>query len=63
MDKELLTRLVATLESINENLDFINSSLSDVSEALNNIDENLGGCISIHGKSRFLCITGNITAD
>lgn len=61
MNEELLTRLVDALESINENLDVINSSLSDVSVSLNNIDRNLGGCISVNGKSRFLCITGDVS--
>ena len=61
MNEELLIRLVVALESINENLDAINSFLSDVSVSLNSIDKNLEGCISVNGKSQFLCITGNVT--
>ena len=61
MNEELLTRLVVALESINENLNAINSFLSDVSVSLNSIDKNLEGCISVNGKSQFLCITGNVS--
>ena len=62
MNKELLTRLVIAIESINENLDVINSSLADVSVSLYKMEKNLEGCISVNGKSRFLCITGDVTA-
>lgn len=61
MNEELLTRLVAVLESINENLGVINSSLSDVSVSLDKIDKNLDNCISVSGKGQSLCITGNVT--
>lgn len=63
MNEELLTRLVDTLESINENLDVINSSLADVSVSLYRMEKNLERCISVNGKSYFLCITGNVSTN
>jgi len=56
-----LERIANALESINENLDVINSSLSDVSVSLNSMENNLNRCISVNGKSRFLCITGDVS--
>lgn len=56
MNEELLTRLVDVLESIN-------SSLSDMAVSLDSLDKNLDGCISVsqNGRSRHICITGDVT--
>ena len=61
MNEELLTRLVEALESINENLDVINSSLAETSVSIYKMEKNLKGCISVNGKSQFLCITGDVS--
>ena len=61
MNEELLTRLVKTMEDINENLDVINSSLADMSVSLDSLEKNIVGCISVNGNNRFLCITGNVS--
>ncbi len=61
MYEELLTRLVKTMEDINENLDVINSSLAETSVSIYKMEKNLEGCISVNGKSKFLCITGNVS--
>lgn len=55
MNEELLTRLVEALERINNNL-------SEIAVSLDNIDENIDGCISVsrNGKSRYLCISGDV---
>lgn len=55
MNEELLTRLVEALEGINSNL-------SEIAVSLDNIDENIDGCISVsrNGKSRYLCISGDV---
>ncbi len=55
MNEELLTRLVDALESINSNL-------SEMAVSLDSIDKNLEGCISSsqNGKSRYLCISGDV---
>ncbi len=55
MDEELLTRLVEALEGIN-------SSLSEIAVSLDSINENIDGCISVsqNGKSRYLCISGDV---
>lgn len=55
MNEELLTRLVEALESINNNL-------SEIAVSLDNIDDNIDGCISVsqNGKSRYLCISGDV---
>jgi hypothetical protein len=63
MNEELLTRLVKALEDINENLDVINSSLADASVSIYKIEKNLDRCISVNGRSQFLCITGNVSTD
>lgn len=56
MSEELLTRLVETLESINNNL-------SEIAVSLDSLGENIDGCISVsqNGKSRHICITGDVT--
>ncbi len=54
MNEELLTRLFDALEGINSNL-------SEIMSSLDSLDQNLDGCISVNGKSWFLCITGNVT--
>ncbi|GEM_PF-6340417 len=56
MNEELLTRLVEALESINGNL-------SEIAVSLDHLDENVDGCISVsqNGRSRHLCITGDVT--
>ncbi|MDE5696305.1 MAG: hypothetical protein K2I96_02670 [Lachnospiraceae bacterium] len=56
MNEELLTRLVDALESINNNL-------SEISISLDSLDKNIDGCISVsqNGKSRHICITGDVT--
>lgn len=56
MNEELLTRLVEALESINNNL-------SDIAVSLDSLDKNIDGCISVsqNGKSRHICITGDVT--
>lgn len=55
MNEELLTRLVDALESINNNL-------SEIAVSLDSLDKNIDGCISVskNGKSRYLCITGDV---
>ena len=55
MNEELLTRLVNALESINNNL-------SEIAVSLDSLDKNIDGCISVskNGKSRYLCITGDV---
>lgn len=55
MNEELLTRLVEALEGINSNL-------SEIAVSLNGIDENIAGCILVsqNGKSRHLCISGDV---
>lgn len=55
MNEELLTRLVEVLEGINDNL-------TDIAASLDSIDKNIDGCISVsqNGKSRYLCISGDV---
>jgi uncharacterized protein YukE len=55
MSEELLTRLVEALESINNNL-------SEIAISLDSLDKNIDGCISVsrNGKSRYLCISGDV---
>lgn len=55
MSEELLTRLVEALESINNNL-------SEIAISLDSLDKNIDGCISVsrNGKSRYLCILGDV---
>lgn len=55
MNEELLTRLVDALEGIN-------SSLSEIAVSLDSLDKNIDGCISVsqNGKSRYLCISGDV---
>lgn len=55
MNEELLTRLIEALEEINSNL-------SEIAVSLDNIDKNIDGCISVsrNGKSRYLCISGDV---
>lgn len=53
MNEELLTRLVDTLESINSNL-------TDIAVSLESLDKNIDGCISVSGKSQYLCISGDV---
>ncbi len=55
MNEELLTRLVESLESIN-------SSLSEIAVSLDSLDKNIDGCISAsrNGRSRYLCISGDV---
>lgn len=55
MNEELLTRLVEALESINNNL-------SEIAISLDSLDKNIDGCISVsrNGKSRYLCISGDV---
>lgn len=55
MNEELLTRLVEVLEGINSNL-------SEIAVSLDSIDNNIDGCISVsqNGKSRYLCISGDV---
>lgn len=55
MNEELLPRLVDALESIS-------SSLTEISVSLDSLDKNIDGCISVsqNGKSRYLCISGDI---
>lgn len=56
MNEDLLTRLVDVLEDINNNL-------SEISISLDSLDKNIDGCISVsqNGKSRHICITGDVT--
>ncbi len=55
MNEELLTRLIEALESINSNL-------SEIAVSLDSLDKNIDGCISVsrNGKSRHLCISGDV---
>lgn len=55
MNEELLTRLVDALEGINSNL-------SEIAVSLDSLDKTLDGCVSVsqNGKSRYLCISGDI---
>ena len=55
MNEELLTRLVDALEGINNNL-------SEIAVSLDSLDKNIDGCISVsqNGKSRYLCISGDV---
>ena len=55
MNEELLTRLVDALEGIN-------SSLSEIAVSLDSLDKNIDCCISVsqNGKSRYLCISGDV---
>lgn len=56
MNEELLTRLVDALEGINSNL-------SEIAVSLDSLDKNIDGCISVsqNGRSRHLCITGDVS--
>lgn len=56
MNEDLLARLVDVLEGINNNL-------SEISISLDSLDKNIDGCISVsqNGKSRHICITGDVT--
>lgn len=56
MNEELLTRLVEALEGVNNNL-------SEIAVSLDSLDKNIDGCISCSrdGRSRHLCITGDVT--
>lgn len=58
MNEELLTRLVNTLEGIYSNL-------LDISVSLYKIEKNIDGCISCSrdGRSKHICITGDISVD
>lgn len=55
MNEELITRIADALEGIN-------SSLSEIAVSLDSIDKNIDGCISVsqNGKSRYLCISGDV---
>ena len=55
MNEELLTRLVEALEGINSNL-------SEIAVSLDSLEKNIDGCISVsqNGKSRYLCISGDV---
>lgn len=55
MNEDLLARLVDVLEGINNNL-------SEISISLDSLDKNIDGCISVsqNGKSRYLCISGDV---
>lgn len=55
MNEELLTRLVEVLEGINNNL-------SEIAVSLDSLDKNIEGCISVsqNGRSRYLCISGEV---
>ena len=55
MNEELLTRIAEALEGINSNL-------SEIAVSLDSLDKNIDGCISVsqNGKSRYLCISGDI---
>ena len=55
MNEELLTRLVEALEGINGNL-------SEIAVSLDSLDKNIDGCISVsqNGRSRCLCISGEV---
>lgn len=50
------------LDRIAEALESINSNLSEIVISLNSLDENIDGCISVsqNGKSRYLCISGDV---
>ena len=52
MNEELLTRLVEAIDS----------SLSEIAVSLDSLDKNIDGCISVsqNGKSRYLCISGDV---
>lgn len=56
MNEDLLAQLVDVLEGINNNL-------SDIAVSLESLDKNIDGCISVsqNGKSRHICITGDVT--
>lgn len=56
MNEELLTQLVDVLGCINNNL-------SEIAVSLDSLDKNIDGCISYsqNGRSRHLCITGDVT--
>lgn len=56
MNEDLLARLVDVLEGINNNL-------SEISISLDSLDKNIDGCISVsqNGKSKHICITGDVT--
>lgn len=58
MNEELLIRLVEALESIDNNL-------SDIAVSLDSLDKNIDGCISCSrdGRSKHICITGDISVD
>lgn len=51
------------LDRIADALEGINSNLSDIAVALDSLDKNIDGCISCsqNGRSRHLCITGDVT--
>ncbi len=51
-----------SLERIADALEGINSSLSEIAVSLDSINENIDGCISVsqNGKSRYLCISGDV---
>lgn len=52
---------LSRLDRIADALEGIKSGLSEISVSLDSLEKDLDGCISISGKGRFLCITGNIS--
>lgn len=60
MNEELLLRIAEALEGVRDELSSISSSLADSSVSLNNLDKNIDGCISVSGKSQYLCISGDV---
>ena len=60
MNEELLRRLVEAMEGIKDELGSISSSLADSSVTLNSLEKDIEGCISVSGKSQYLCIAGDV---
>lgn len=54
--------LVGALEGISSSLESISSNLSEIAVSLDSLDKNIDGCISVsqNGKSRYLCISGDV---
>ena len=60
MNEEVLIRIAEALEGIKDELGSINSSLADSSVSLNSLEKDIEGCISVSGKSQYLCIAGDV---
>ena len=49
------------LRIISNCLESVNSNLSEIAVSLESLEKDIDGCISVSGKSQYLCITGDVT--